>query len=90
MGEYAHIIVDISADKLDRPFSYHIPKDLLGKVKVGSFVTFPFGASNALRSGFVIAIDDEPGFDPSKIKDIISIDEKKVDINTHLSPLPGG
>ncbi len=87
MGEYAHIIVDISADKLDRPFSYHIPKDLLGKVKVGSFVTFPFGASNALRSGFVIAIDDEPGFDPSKIKDIISIDEKKVDINTHLISL---
>lgn len=33
---YADIIVDISYEKLDRIFQYRIPKELAGRLTVGS------------------------------------------------------
>ena len=43
---YADVIIDVSIDKLDRPFSYRIPERLSGIIKVGSRVRIPFGAGN--------------------------------------------
>ena len=40
---YADIIIDISHEKVDRPFQYRIPESLLDAVKVGVRVTVPFG-----------------------------------------------
>ena len=31
-GVYANVIVDISREKLDRPFQYRIPDELKGKI----------------------------------------------------------
>ena len=33
---YADIIVDISHEKLDRPFQYRIPQSLKGKLETGA------------------------------------------------------
>ena len=43
MSKFAEIIVDISHEKVDRPFEYIIPDDLSEEVRVGSQVEIPFG-----------------------------------------------
>ncbi|WP_026528789.1 replication restart helicase PriA [Butyrivibrio sp. VCD2006] len=72
---FANIIIDISHEKVDRPFQYRIPERLLGKVEVGSCVSVPFGKGNTKRQGYVIGITDVPEFDPEKTKEILDIEE---------------
>ena len=72
---YADVIIDVSIDKLDRPFSYRIPERLSGIIKVGSRVRIPFGAGNKEKKGYVTALRDTSGYDDEKIKDIIGIVE---------------
>ena len=69
---YADVIIDVSIDKLDRPFSYRIPERLSGIIKVGSRVRIPFGAGNKEKKGYVTAIRDTAGYDDEKIKDIMA------------------
>lgn len=81
---YADVIVDISHDKLDRPFTYCIPPELLKKLEVGMQVVVPFGKSGRQIKGFVTDIKEEPGLDPSRIKDIISLVDAKVRIEGRM------
>ena len=75
MEIYADIIVDITHEKLDRPFQYRIPEALSEEVTVGCQVIVPFGAANKIISGYCIGISCETDFDPAKIKDIVSVKE---------------
>ncbi|MCR5301535.1 MAG: primosomal protein N' [Lachnospiraceae bacterium] len=70
---YADIIVDITHEDLDRTFQYRIPDELADSVAVGDRVLIPFGKGNRQITGFVLEITRTPGFDPDRIKDIISI-----------------
>ncbi|MCH5271779.1 MAG: primosomal protein N' [Lachnospiraceae bacterium] len=70
---YADLIIDIAHEKLDRPFQYRIPEALRETITEGQCVTVPFGAGNALRKGYVVAIKDTPDWDVEKIKEIISV-----------------
>lgn len=70
---YADVIVDISHEKVDRPFQYRIPEDMRDVITEGMCVTVPFGAGNKRLKGYVTAIKDMPEFDPGKIKDIEGI-----------------
>ncbi len=86
--EYANIIIDISHEKVDRPFQYRIPDILKGSIDIGSPVNVPFGKGDNLRKGFVIDFTDEPSWDPDKIKDIISLSNEMVsakDISIRLA-----
>lgn len=56
---YANIIVDISIEKLDYPFTYEIPPSLCKQIKVGDQVMVPFGKGGRLRRGFVIELVDQ-------------------------------
>ncbi len=47
-GRFANIIVDISHEKVDRPFQYRIPQALCGQLAVGMAVMIPFGRGNKL------------------------------------------
>ena len=58
-GKYANIIVDIAHEKVDRPFQYRIPDQLLGKIEEGMAVTIPFGRGNKIAEGIVLSV--EPG-----------------------------
>ena len=48
---YAQVIVDISHENVDRPFSYRIPEHLREQIVLGSKVEIPFGRSNRLITG---------------------------------------
>ena len=73
MDLYADIIVDITHEKLDRPFQYRIPESLSDQVTVGCQVQVPFGAGNKLINGYCIGITYETDYDPSRIKEIAAV-----------------
>lgn len=68
--KYADVIVDISAEQLDRYFQYRIPETLKDEVVPGVQVEIPFGAGNKVIKGYVVRITEHPDYDPEKIKDI--------------------
>lgn len=72
-GRYANIIIDISHEKVDRPFQYKIPSEMYGILEIGSSVMVPFGAASGLRQGYVIDITDRAEYPPEKMKEIDSI-----------------
>lgn len=43
----------------DRPYEYYIPQDLAEDVRVGCFVTVPFGINNRQRNGIVYEIFED-------------------------------
>lgn len=59
MAKRASVIVDVPLMQTDKPFSYCIPQDLEAMVQLGSRVHVPFGRSNRLVQGFVVALDDD-------------------------------
>ncbi len=67
---YADIIVDISAEKLDKTFQYRIPEDMKDHVFIGVQVVVPFGNRKDGMTGYVVDISDDPKIDVSLIKDI--------------------
>jgi len=71
--KYVQIIIDISHEKVDRPFCYRVPQKLQQKIEVGALVEIPFGKGNTLRKGYVIEESDEPDFAPEKIKEIHAV-----------------
>ena len=81
---YAEVIVDISHEKLDRPFTYKIPKSLEGIVEEGTNVEIPFGAGNKVINGIVIRIKDSNDYDPDKTKELIGIAKGSVKADTNL------
>ena len=70
---YADVIVDISHESVDRPFTYRIPDALRGKLEAGMSVLVPFGKGDTLRQGYVIAFRDNISYDEHKIKEIADI-----------------
>ena len=49
--EFADIIIDISHEKVDKPFQYRIPGALKGQIEIGVRVRIPFGKGNGMRTG---------------------------------------
>lgn len=75
---YAQIIIDISHESVDRPYTYLIPTDLIGMIEPGVNVSVPFGAGNKLRKGVVIEITDHADFPDEKLKYIEGVDQKDI------------
>ena len=68
---YAQIIIDISHEKLDKPFTYGIPEELSKKIVPGVKVIIPF--RNREIEGYVVELTDSLDFDESKVKNIRKI-----------------
>jgi len=83
-GEYlfANVIIDISHEKVDRPFQYIIPEELVTVIKEGDCVKVPFGKNNTVREAFVIEITTENEFPVEKLKNIIGLSEGKLGVET--------
>lgn len=77
---YADIIIDISHEQLDKTFQYRVPQELQDKVDIGSTVNIPFGKSNRLITGYVIALTNKASYPVDKIKDIYSVAVNKVNV----------
>ncbi|HIT89366.1 MAG TPA: DEAD/DEAH box helicase family protein, partial [Candidatus Merdenecus merdavium] len=84
---FANVIVDISHEKLDRSFQYLIPADLVEVLQEGMLVKIPFGRGNRLIKGYVIEITTRQEFDVSKMKEIDSILEMGMEIESKLIAL---
>lgn len=85
--KFANIIVDISHEKLDRPFGYVIPENLEKDIAVGTAVMIPFGKGNRLIKGYVIEITGRPSFDIDKMKQISEVAAGEVSTESQLIEL---
>ena len=70
---YADVIIEISHEKLDRPFQYRIPEKLSGSIAPGARVLIPFGNGGRTIKGYVVGVSDRPQIEESRIKDIIEL-----------------
>ena len=81
---YAKVIVDITHEKLDKIFEYHIPAELEERLHAGVEVVVPFGKGNREIKGYVIGLSEHCEYDPNKVKSILSLAEKSVAIEGRL------
>ena len=82
--KYADVIIDISHEKVDRPFQYRIPDELLDKIAPGIRVHVPFGKGNKDMTGYVVELSDKTDYPEEKIKEIRCIDEKGTTLESDL------
>lgn len=57
---YAQVLIDLDVPHLDHPFDYSVPKNLWGRVQVGSLVQVRF--AGRLTPGFVLSLAGETDF----------------------------
>lgn len=86
---YADVIVDITHERLDRTFQYKIPEALARRVQVGSQVEIPFGNGNRRIRGYVIAVGPQSRFDPARTKEILSVEQGTLTVESKLIALAG-
>ena len=84
---YAKVIVDITHEKLDKVFEYHIPSEMEATVHVGMEVIVPFGKGNREMNGYVIGITEACEYDPDKVKSVIGPAKKRMAIEGKLVAL---
>ncbi len=85
--QYADIIVDISHEKLDRPFQYRVPEKLQGRLEPGMCVQIPFGNGNRLIKGYVLEVGERCKYDPARLKEIAGIADRNVDVTDRMIAL---
>lgn len=73
MNEFASVIVDISHEKVDRPFCYKVPPQMREILKPGMRVRIPFGQGNRPRTGYVIELTDESDYPMERLKEIEAV-----------------
>lgn len=80
--KYADVIIDISHEKVDRPFQYKIPQELSEAVYPGVRVHVPFGKGDRDKIGYVVDLSDSTDYPADKIKTITSVDDKGITIES--------
>lgn len=73
MPQYASVYILDLPFALDRAFDYYIPGELRAALRVGGFVTVPFGGGNRRALAIVTALSEECPLDSGKIKPIGSV-----------------
>ena len=84
MARYAKVIVDISLEKLDRTFTYRIPGALRDALQPGMEVKVPFGNANRQIAGYVLELTDTAEYDEGRLKEILAISPKGMQIEGQL------
>jgi primosomal protein N' len=91
MSRYADVIVDISHEKVDKPFTYSVPKEIEGSLSIGTPVMIPFGSADHLRRGYVIGLRDTYALPENnrsfRIKEIAHIADRQVGIEDEFMEL---
>ncbi len=82
--KYAAVIVDISHESVDRPFTYRIKEAMKDEITIGSCVTVPFGKGNKMRKGYGVGSSDSAHFPEEKIKEIDEILIKQDDLQGRM------
>lgn len=66
---YANVIVDLSAEAVDRQFSYAVPDGM--RVRPGQLVAVPFGPRTI--EGFIVSLSDACDVPPEKVRPIARV-----------------
>jgi len=66
-GKFAEVIVDLAAEKLDRPFTYLLPEELQESAQLGGRVLVPFGGNRKME-GYIVGFSDETDLPEEKLK----------------------
>jgi len=85
--KFADVIVNITHENVDRPFTYAVPEELEDRIYPGCPVFVPFGSGNTKRTGYILSLKSDPGMEPEKIKRILEIAEKGFSAGTDLIAL---
>lgn len=88
-GNYANIIVDISHEKVDRPFQYKVPASLKGIIEEGMKVQIPFGRSNKIIDGYVMELTDKTEYPIDKLKEILAVSKDSISVESEQVRLAG-
>ena len=80
---YINVLTQISAKGVDKTFTYHVPDELIERVKIGIRVLIPFG--NQKLEGFVLEVDVKTELD--NVKNIIDILDDEVILTEELLDL---
>lgn len=72
MHLYCGVVVNNESVQVDRIFTYKIPLELLGKVRIGHRVKVPFGKGNRAIDGFVMELYEQCEAE-AKLKEILNI-----------------
>ena len=67
---YAEVVVNISADELNKSFTYAVPGELEESICPGARVSVPFGRGGRMVDGYVVSLSDKCAIDPGLIKEI--------------------
>ena len=67
---YAEVIVDLSAEAVDRRFTYSIPEDMA--VSPGQLVAVPFGPR--VLDGFVVNVTDRCALAPERVRPVLRVE----------------
>lgn len=79
---FVEVITSIETRQLNRTFTYGVPAELSGEIRVGSAVKIPFGRGNKLIRAYVVAVEDTvPESLRGKLKDIHEVETQCTDIN---------
>ncbi len=78
---YAKVIINISHESVDRPFTYIIPEDLKSRVDIGTAVTVPFGAGNTPKKGYVVELTDTTDVAADKLKSIAEVSDRDISLS---------
>lgn len=79
---YAHIIIDITNEAVDRPYTYRIPEGM--EVKAGDRVLIPFGTARTPKAGYVISLSDKTDVPEEKLKEIRGIVTDAISVKEQL------
>ncbi len=91
MPQYASVYILDAPYAIDRTFDYYIPGELREKVRIGGFVTVPFGGGNRKTLAVVTALSENCSFDGKNAKPIASLcsdeiflDEKRLSLAFYM------
>lgn len=86
---YADIIINISHEAVDRPFTYIVPDSMEENVHPGTKVMVPFGGGNKETMGYVIGFASHPSVPMARMKEISSIVLEQDATDSRLIELAG-
>lgn len=84
MSEYAGLHILKSPYHIDNTFDYFIPVHLRDTVKVGDFVTVPFGNSNKREIALVVSLKDFPDNPLVEHKPIVSLCDNNLSLSDEM------
>ena len=84
---YADVIVDISQEKLDKTFQYEVPEALQKQAEIGKQVRISFGDGKRELTGYIVGLSGEAKIAPERIKPILKVEEKGMEIESRLISL---